>query len=210
MAEPKHSRFAAHDRRILAAPPQSMGDCGDCHDRNLDGAARQQHRKYRTTEYCGVPFCTRRPKYLGTHCLPHIERDCYSTKWMACFAVRAQTDYMSSVTGFTLSSLLCGLAPNLRSLIFFRVLQGAAGGGLGPSEQSILVDTFPARTAIAFAVYSMVIVLAPTLGPTLGGYITDHFGWRWIFFINVPIGFVSLYLSNRMIVDPPYVRRARS
>ncbi|HJU10655.1 MAG TPA: DHA2 family efflux MFS transporter permease subunit [Candidatus Binataceae bacterium] len=128
--------------------------------------------------------------------------------WLA-FRLGRKRYYMGSVTGFTISSLLCGLAPDLRFLILFRVLQGAAGGGLGPSEQSILVDTFPRRTAIAFAVYGMVIVLAPTLGPTLGGYITDHFGWRWIFFINVPIGFISLYLSNRMIADPPYMRTSR-
>ena len=100
---------------------------------------------------------------------------------------------------FTLSSFLCGLAPNLGLLIFFRVLQGIAGGGLAPSEQSMLVDTFPpAKRAAAFGLYSMAIVLAPALGPTLGGWITDNSSWRWIFFINVPVGFLSLFLTNRL------------
>jgi len=94
--------------------------------------------------------------------------------------------YMSCVALFTVSSLLCGLAPSLSALIFFRVLQGAGGGGLQPSEQAILADTFPARQrGMAFAVYGMAVVLAPAIGPTLGGWITDNFNWRWIFFINI-------------------------
>jgi DHA2 family multidrug resistance protein len=112
--------------------------------------------------------------------------------------------YMTCVALFTLSSFLCGMAPNLSLLIFFRVLQGIAGGGLAPSEQSMLVDAFPpAKRAAAFGLYSMAIVCAPALGPTLGGWITDNSSWRWIFFINIPVGLLSLFLTSQLITDPP-------
>jgi DHA2 family multidrug resistance protein len=118
--------------------------------------------------------------------------------------------YMSCVALFTTSSFLCGIAPSLGALVFFRVLQGLGGGGLAPSEQAILADTFPpARRGMAFAVYGMAVVLAPAIGPTLGGYITDHFTWRWVFFINIPVGIVSLLLSSRVVVDPPHLAAAR-
>jgi DHA2 family multidrug resistance protein len=101
--------------------------------------------------------------------------------------------YMGCVALFTISSLLCGLAPSLPWLIAFRVMQGIAGGGLAPSEQAILVDTFtPAKRATGFAIYSLAIVAAPAIGPTLGGWITDNYSWRWCFFINLPVGIVSL------------------
>jgi DHA2 family multidrug resistance protein len=104
--------------------------------------------------------------------------------------------YMTCVGLFTISSTLCGLAPSLPWLIFFRVLQGIGGGGLAPSEQAILVDTFPAaKRAAAFAVYSLAIVAAPAVGPTLGGWITDNWSWRWVFFINIPVGILSLVLT---------------
>jgi DHA2 family multidrug resistance protein len=110
--------------------------------------------------------------------------------------------YMTCVALFTASSFMCGLAPSLGMLIFFRVLQGIGGGGLAPCEQAILVDTFPpAKRSGAFALYSMAIVTAPAIGPTLGGYITDHFDWRWCFYINVPIGLLSLFLSNLVVTD---------
>ena len=100
---------------------------------------------------------------------------------------------MGCVVLFGISSFLCGLAPNLGMLIFFRVLQGLGGGGLAPSEQAILADTFPpAKRGMAFAIYGMAVVMAPAIGPTLGGYITDNFHWRWIFFINVPVAIISL------------------
>jgi MFS transporter, DHA2 family, multidrug resistance protein len=112
--------------------------------------------------------------------------------------------YMTCVALFTFSSFLCGVAPNLEFLIFFRVLQGIAGGGLAPSEQSMLVDAFPpAKRAAAFGLYSMAIVMAPALGPTLGGWITDNSSWRWIFFINIPVGLISLFLTSRLVTDPP-------
>jgi DHA2 family multidrug resistance protein len=103
---------------------------------------------------------------------------------------------------------MCGLAPSLGMLIFFRVLQGIGGGGLAPVEQAILVDTFPpAKRAAAYALYSMAIVTAPAIGPPLGGWITDSFSWRWIFFINIPIGIVSLVLTSRIVSDPPEFKR---
>jgi DHA2 family multidrug resistance protein len=114
--------------------------------------------------------------------------------------------YMSCVALFTVSSFLCGLAPNLPTLIVCRILQGAGGGGLQPSEQAILADTFPpAKRGMAFAIYGMAVVLAPAIGPTLGGLITDNASWRWIFFINVPVGLASLALTQRLVEDPPWL-----
>jgi DHA2 family multidrug resistance protein len=115
--------------------------------------------------------------------------------------------YMSCVLLFTISSLLCGLSTTLPMLIFFRVLQGAGGGGLAPSEQAILADTFlPSQQGMGFAMYGMAVVLAPAIGPTLGGYITDNYSWHWIFFINVPVGILSLFLTSRMVEDPPWIK----
>jgi DHA2 family multidrug resistance protein len=114
--------------------------------------------------------------------------------------------YMTCVAMFTTCSLLCGIAPSLPILIVARVLQGLGGGGLAPSEQAILADTFPIeKRGQAFAVYGMAVVFAPAIGPTLGGWITDNFNWHWIFFINLPVGLLSLYLSNRMVEDPPHL-----
>ena len=116
--------------------------------------------------------------------------------------------YMICVALFGISSMLCGLAPSLPLLIFFRVLQGTGGGGLQPSEQAILADTFPPhKRGQAFAVYGMAVVLAPAIGPTLGGWITDNYTWRWIFFINVPIAILSLVLTSRVVEDPPHIRK---
>jgi MFS transporter, DHA2 family, multidrug resistance protein len=116
--------------------------------------------------------------------------------------------YMLCVTLFGISSALCGLAPTLPLLIFFRVLQGVGGGGLAPSEQAILADTFPPqKRGQAFALYGLAVVFAPAIGPTLGGWITDNFDWRWIFFINVPVAIVSLFLTERMVEDPPHIQR---
>ncbi|MFC5860699.1 DHA2 family efflux MFS transporter permease subunit [Acidicapsa dinghuensis] len=118
--------------------------------------------------------------------------------------------YMACVMMFTFCSLLCGLAPTLPILILARVLQGLGGGGLAPSEQAILADTFPTeKRGQAFAVYGMAVVFAPAIGPTLGGWITDNFNWHWIFFINLPVGLLSLWLSNRMVEDPPHLIEQR-
>ncbi|HLI83055.1 MAG TPA: DHA2 family efflux MFS transporter permease subunit [Bryobacteraceae bacterium] len=109
---------------------------------------------------------------------------------------------------FSISSVLCGLAPSLGALILFRVLQGVGGGGLQPGAQAILADTFPPqKRGLAFALYGITAVMAPTIGPTLGGWITDNYSWRWIFFINVPVGILALLLASRMVEDPPYLKR---
>ena len=116
--------------------------------------------------------------------------------------------YMTCVALFTISSVLCGFAPSLPLLILARILQGAGGGGLAPSEQAILADTFSVeKRGQAFALYGMAVVCAPAIGPTLGGWITDNYNWHWIFFINVPIGLFSLWLTNRMVEDPPHVAK---
>ena len=116
--------------------------------------------------------------------------------------------YMTCVAIFGASSLLCGLAPSLPMLLFFRVVQGLGGGGLQPSEQSILADTFPpAKRGQAFAVYGLAVVTAPIVGPTLGGWITDNYDWRWIFFINIPIAILSLFLTHRLVEDTPQIKK---
>ena len=118
--------------------------------------------------------------------------------------------YMACVVLFTLSSMLCGLATSLPMLIAFRVMQGLGGGGLGPSEQAILADTFaPEQRNMGFAIYGMAIVVAPAIGPTLKRWITENFNWHWIFFINIPIGVLSLFLTQRVVHDPPHVIEAK-
>jgi DHA2 family multidrug resistance protein len=116
--------------------------------------------------------------------------------------------YMICVAIFTVSSFLCGMAPSLGLLILFRVLQGLGGGALQPVSQAILVESFPReKQGMAMAVYGMGVVVAPVIGPTLGGWITDNFSWGWIFFINLPIGILSLVLTSSLVHDPPYLIR---
>src|SRR5437016_9564009 len=119
--------------------------------------------------------------------------------------------YMTCVAIFTLSSFLCGLAPSLGVLVIFRILQGVGGGGLQPSEQAILNDTFALeKRGMAFAVYGLAVVVAPTIGPWLGGWITDNYSWRWIFYINVPAGIISLLLTSVLVSDPPYMKAMKA
>jgi DHA2 family multidrug resistance protein len=112
---------------------------------------------------------------------------------------------------FTVSSLLCGIAPSLPMLILFRVIQGIGGGGLQPMAQAILADTFPPqKRGLAFALYGITAIMAPTIGPTLGGWLTDNYSWRWIFYINLPVGILTLLLVFRTVEDPPYIARNRN
>jgi DHA2 family multidrug resistance protein len=129
--------------------------------------------------------------------------------WLA-GAVGRKRFFMSCLAVFTLSSLLCGLAPSLTVLLLFRVLQGAGGGGLQPMAQAILADTFPPQQrGLAFALYGITAVMAPTIGPTLGGWITFNYSWRWIFFINIPVGLATWLLVRRFVEDPPYLSRLK-
>lgn len=129
--------------------------------------------------------------------------------WM-CALFGRRNFYLACVVLFTVSSLLCGIAPTFGTLVLFRLLQGVAGGGLLPCTQAILVDTFPAyKRGMAMAMYSLVVVTAPMIGPTLGGWITDHFSWRWIFLINIPVGLISLFLASKYVTDPPYLPRRK-
>jgi MFS transporter, DHA2 family, multidrug resistance protein len=129
--------------------------------------------------------------------------------WLASVIGRKRY-YMICVAIFTMASLMCGLAWNLSALIFFRVLQGLGGGGMAPSEQAILADTFrPEQRSQAFALYGVAVIIAPTVGPTLGGWITDNYSWHWIFFINIPFGILSLVLVQWLLVEPEILRQER-
>ena len=118
--------------------------------------------------------------------------------------------FLTCIVIFTVASFFCGIAPTLPLLIVFRVLQGAGGGGLQPMAQAIMADSFePHKRGQAFALYGLVAVLAPSIGPTLGGWITDNYTWRWIFFINIPVGLLAFVLVARLIDDPPWIKPDR-
>jgi MFS transporter, DHA2 family, multidrug resistance protein len=118
--------------------------------------------------------------------------------------------FMTCMAIFTVSSLFCGIAPSLGFLLFFRVLQGAGGGGLQPMAQAILADTFPPeKRGLAFSIYGITAVCAPAIGPTLGGWLTDVASWRWIFLINLPVGLLALVLVYRLVEDPPQLLRRK-
>jgi MFS transporter, DHA2 family, multidrug resistance protein len=115
---------------------------------------------------------------------------------------------MTVVTGFTVSSVCCGLAPNLATLVFFRVMQGTTGGGLQPLSQAVLLESVPVEErGSAMAFWGLGIIAAPILGPVLGGWITDNYSWRWVFYINLPIGILSVVMIYLFITDPPYLRK---
>ena len=118
--------------------------------------------------------------------------------------------FMICVGVFVVSSFLCGFAPSLRWLVIFRILQGAGGGSMQPLAQAILVESFPKeKRGMGMAVYAMGVVVAPIVGPTVGGWITDNYSWRWIFFINIPIGALSLLMTSMLIHEPPYLHRRK-
>ncbi|HEX8926768.1 MAG TPA: DHA2 family efflux MFS transporter permease subunit, partial [Terriglobales bacterium] len=130
------------------------------------------------------------------------------TGWLANHFGRKRI-LMMSVIGFTISSLACGLAPSLGALIFFRVVQGATGGGLQPLSQAIMMEAFPPeKRGKAMAFWALGIVVAPMLGPVLGGWLTDSYSWRWVFYINLPIGILAAIMAMVFVFDPPYIKRS--
>jgi len=129
------------------------------------------------------------------------------TGWLARFFGRKRLLLMA-VTGFTGASILCGLAPNLSSLIVFRVMQGMSGGTMQPLSQAIMLEAFPPEDrGKAMAFWGLCIVVAPILGPVLGGWMTDTYSWRWVFYINIPVGITTLLMARMFVFDPPYLRR---
>jgi DHA2 family multidrug resistance protein len=132
------------------------------------------------------------------------------TGWLANYFGRKRL-LMTAVTGFTAASFLCGLAPNLPALIIFRIIQGACGGGLQPISQAVLLEAFPPRDrGKAMGFWGLGIVVAPMLGPVLGGWLTDNYSWRWVFYINIPVGILALIMTQLFIFDPPYIKRGSS
>src|SRR5438270_7741803 len=129
------------------------------------------------------------------------------TGWLASVFGRKRL-LMASVAGFTASSFLCGLAPNLSTLILFRILQGATGGAMQPLSQAVLLEAFPpSDRGKAMGFWGLGIVVAPILGPVLGGWLTDSYSWRWVFYINIPVGFASIIMTRMFVFDPSYLRR---
>jgi DHA2 family multidrug resistance protein len=128
--------------------------------------------------------------------------------WLANFFGRKNL-LLISTAGFTIASLLCGIAPSIGLLVTFRVIQGACGGCLQPLSQAVLLEAFPREEhGKAMAVYGLGIIVAPVLGPVLGGWLTDNFSWRWVFYINLPVGLISVLMINAFLKDPPYIRRS--
>ncbi|MFA5251449.1 MAG: DHA2 family efflux MFS transporter permease subunit [Phycisphaerae bacterium] len=118
--------------------------------------------------------------------------------------------YLACVILFTSASFLCGLAPNIELLVFYRILQGAGGGALQPIAQSILVESFPReKRGMAMAMFGFCVITAPIIGPTLGGWITDNYNWRWVFFINIPVGILAVFLGMLLVHNPPYLVRKK-
>ena len=119
--------------------------------------------------------------------------------------------FVICILAFTACSFLCGISTSLSQLIVFRLLQGFFGGGLQPNQQSIILDTFePAQRGRAFSVVAIAVVVAPIIGPTLGGWITDTYTWRWVFLINIPVGLVAFFSVMALVEDPPWVQRERT
>ena len=132
-----------------------------------------------------------------------------ASAWFSSFFGRKRF-LLACIVLFTLASLGCGVAPSLGMLVIARVVQGAGGGALQPLSQAILLESFPpAKHGIAMATYGLGVIIAPVLGPVLGGWITDHYSWRWLFYMNLPMGLLAFWLIRRFVFDPEYIRKAR-
>src|SRR6266550_6852583 len=131
------------------------------------------------------------------------------TGWIASYFGRKRT-LLAAVFGFTAASFLCGLATSLPMLIAFRILQGATGGALQPLSQAVMLEAFPPRDrGKAMAFWGLGVVVAPILGPVLGGWLTDNYSWRWVFYINLPVGIFAVIMISRYVQDPSYVKEAK-
>src|SRR6476619_4394098 len=129
------------------------------------------------------------------------------TGWLASKFGRKRL-LMWSTSGFTLASFLCGIAPNLASLVIFRIIQGATGGALQPLSQAVLLESFkPEERGRAMGFWGLGIVVAPILGPVVGGWLTENYSWRWVFYINLPVGIASIIMTRLFVFDPPYLRK---
>ena len=129
------------------------------------------------------------------------------TGWLSNYFGRKRL-LMTAVVGFTTSSFFCGFAPNLAWLVSFRILQGLTGGVLQPVSQAVMLEAFPpAQRGKAMGFWGLGIVVAPMLGPVLGGWLTDNYSWRWVFYVNIPVGIASIIMTKLFIFDPPYIRR---
>jgi DHA2 family multidrug resistance protein len=132
------------------------------------------------------------------------------TGWLSNYFGRKRL-LMSAVVGFTASSFMCGFAPSLEFLVIFRIVQGLTGGVLQPVSQAVMLEAFPpAQRGKAMGFWGLGIVVAPMLGPVLGGWLTDNYSWRWVFYINIPVGILSIIMTRMFIFDPPYIRRTTS
>src|SRR5215831_8105793 len=132
------------------------------------------------------------------------------TGWLSGYFGRKRL-LMSAVVGFTASSFMCGFAPNLAWLVVFRIAQGLTGGVLQPTSQAVMLEAFPpSQRGKAMGFWGLGIVVAPMLGPVLGGWLTDNYSWRWVFYINIPVGIMSIIMTKMFIFDPPYIRRETS
>jgi DHA2 family multidrug resistance protein len=132
-----------------------------------------------------------------------------ASAWFSSFFGRKRF-LLACIAIFTIASFICGMAPSLAVLIFARVIQGAGGGALQPISQAILLESFPpAKHGVAMAAYGFGVIMAPVMGPVMGGWITDHYSWRWLFYMNLPIGLLAVWMIRRFVFDPDYIQKAR-
>ena len=187
-----------------------MADRGIGDARDGDGGARHLGRQRRPAAYRRQPLGhTEEATWVLTSYLISNAIILPATSWIGKYIGRKRFLIICIVI-FTVASALCGAAPNLTILIIARILQGMGGGALQPIAQSVLLESFPpAKRGAAMAMYGMGIVVAPIIGPTLGGWITDNYSWRWIFYINLPIGLIAAFMANAFVEDPPYLKNQK-
>jgi hypothetical protein len=201
----------ARSRRALETPSESVGCCRVRGAGRIHGGARHLHRQRSPASHRRIAGCQHRRSNLGAHQLPVSNAIVLPMGGWISSVMGRRNFFLLCIIIFTVSSFLCGAAPSLPMLLVFRVMQGIGGGGMQPMAQAIMADSFePQKRGQAFALYGLVAVLAPSIGPTLGGWITDNFTWRWIFFINIPGGHSGFLSGHRLVEDPPWIKADRS